>query len=115
MSSLPSRIPNVLGNTSLTQFDAVIVGSGAGGSTVARVLATNGLKVCMLEAGNNYFRGLDDPRPGNPYPLFSSDEIKLSARGLIDQQVQIEPRTFRTAESDGPRIFIGDVDNTPKL
>ena len=66
MATLPSKVPNVLGNTSLEQFDAVIIGSGAGGGTVARVLATNGLKVCVLEAGNNYFLGLDDPAPGNP-------------------------------------------------
>jgi choline dehydrogenase-like flavoprotein len=114
MASLPSKVPNVLGNSSLTQFDAVIIGSGAGGGTVARVLATNGLKVCVLEAGNNYFRGLDDPAPGNPISLFSSDEVKFSARNLIAQQVLIEPRTFRRAEADGPRVFIGDVDNTPK-
>ena len=114
MATLPSKVPNVLGNSSLAQFDAVIIGSGAGGGTVARVLATNGLKVCVLEAGNNYFQGLDDPAPGNPVSLFSSDEVKFNARAIIAQQVLIEPRTFRQAESDGPRTFIGDVDNTPK-
>ncbi|HYC21939.1 MAG TPA: GMC family oxidoreductase [Candidatus Bathyarchaeia archaeon] len=114
MSSLPSRVPNVLGNTSLTQFDAVIIGSGAGGSTVARVLATNGLKVCIIEFGNNYFLGLDDPAAGNPIPLYSNDEVKLTSRNLISQQLIIEPRTFRTAVSDGDRILIGDVNTVPK-
>ena len=113
--SLPSRVPNVLGNTSLSSFDVVIIGSGAGGSTVARVLATNGLKVCVLEAGNNYFVGLDDPAPGNPVPLFSNDELKFESRGLVLQQVLVEPRTYRQSEADGDRIFIGDVDDTPKL
>lgn len=36
------------------QYDALIVGSGAGGGMTAFILATAGLKVLMLEAGRNY-------------------------------------------------------------
>ena len=39
------------------QYDAVIVGSGAGGGMAAYVLAKAGLSVCIIEAGPSY-----DPR-----------------------------------------------------
>ena len=114
VAGLPSAVPNVAGNTSLDRFDVVIIGSGPGGSTAARVLADQGLSVCVLEAGPSYFVGLDDPRPGMPVALFSSDEVKATARGVIEQQVRVEPRTFRKSEQDGPRTHVGGVNNLPK-
>jgi choline dehydrogenase-like flavoprotein len=104
----------ILGNSRLDRFDVVVIGSGAGGGIATRVLATNGLKICVLEAGNNYFTGLDDPDPAMPRSLFSNDEIKLSARGMIEQQQRIEPRTFRSDDSRGVRELIGEVNNLPK-
>ena len=32
-------------------YDAVVVGSGAGGGTAVQVLTEKGLNVCLLEAG----------------------------------------------------------------
>jgi choline dehydrogenase-like flavoprotein len=55
----PSDIPGILGNTDLDQFDALIVGSGAGGSAAAYKLTAAGWKVLVLEAGINPFPGLD--------------------------------------------------------
>src|SRR5262249_48077384 len=49
-----------------------------------------------LEGGPNYFTGLDDPSPTMPVPLFSNDELKLSVRGLIQQDPFLQPRTYRS-------------------
>lgn len=98
--SLPSNIPGMLGNTELSRFDALIIGSGAGGSAAAYVLATAGQKVLMLEAGDNHFPGLDayDDRGGVPWPLYSNDEIKMSLRHFVFQDPVVEPRSFRQTE-----------------
>ena len=96
--ALPSSVPNVLGETALDTFDVVIIGSGAGGSAAAYVLTTAGLKVLILEAGDNNFPGLDDPQPGMPVPRYGNDEIKASVRLWDRQDPVVEPRTFRTTD-----------------
>src|SRR6185295_20193893 len=95
----PSAVANVLGNTSLDRFDAVIIGSGAGGSAAAYVLTSAGQNVLIIEAGDNNFPGLDDPTPGMPVPRYSNDELKGPIRLFDRQDPILEPRTFRAADT----------------
>jgi len=103
----------ILGNKSLDRFDALVIGSGPAGSTVASILCAHGKKVLILEAGPNYFDGLDDPRPDRPLPRFSNDEIKMG-RSFIYPGPHIFPRTFRRDDSDGDRLGIGSYEVMPQ-
>ncbi len=51
----------------LPEYDAIIVGSGAGGGMMAMQLALHGMKVLMLEAGRNY-------DPVTETPMFNTPE-----------------------------------------
>ncbi|MFN7953936.1 MAG: GMC family oxidoreductase [bacterium] len=113
MSQRPGPVPRVVGNTALAQFDAIVIGSGAGGSVACWELARRGASVLCLEAGPNHFLGLDDPTR-QPIPLFSNDEIKHSVRNFLQQQGLAEPRTFRLRDSQRARVE-NDVNDLPKI
>ena len=104
----------VLGNSSLDRFDVLVIGSGAGGAAVAAALTKLGKSVLVLEAGANFFDGLDDPAAGQPVPRYSNDELKLRRRFFIEPDPLVDPRTFRHREADGDRTFTGDVNGMPK-
>lgn len=103
----------ILGNTTLDRFDVLVIGSGASGGAVAAMLARHGQKVLVLEAGPNYFPGIDQPGP-QPEPLFGNDELKLLHRFQIEPDPIAEPRTFRHSVADGDRLAVGDYANFAK-
>jgi choline dehydrogenase-like flavoprotein len=91
--------------------DAVIIGSGPGGSTVADVLTAAGWTVTIVEKGRNHLLDPDDlTRPAED---FSNDEIKFHNRYFLGPDPLIEPRTFRTSEADGDHSFVGEVNSVP--
>ena len=91
--------------------DAVIIGSGPGGATVADVLTAAGLTVTIVEKGRNHLLDPDDPtRPAFDY---SNDEIKFLNRHFLGPDPLIEPRTFRSHPSDGDRTHIGEFNSVP--
>ena len=91
--------------------DAVIVGSGPGGSTAADVLTAAGWSVVIVEKGRNHLLDPDDlTRPAADY---SNDEIKFHSRFFLGPDPLVEPRTFRTSEEDGDRLHIGEFNSVP--
>jgi len=48
------------------QYDVIVVGSGAGGGMAAMILALNGVKVLMIEAGRNYEAVKETPMFNTP-------------------------------------------------
>jgi gluconate 2-dehydrogenase alpha chain len=91
--------------------DAVIVGSGPAGATVAHELTAAGWSVIVLEKGANHLLSLDPPFA--PLGHNSNDEVKSVQRHLLGPDPLTEPRTFRRNEADGDRLLTGDVNSLP--
>jgi len=92
---------------------AVVIGSGPSGATVARILALSGAyDVVVMDKGRNYFSGLGGD-PAQVKTVFANDEIdfEVDAAAVIDLDPFVQPRTFRTDPSAGPRSYVGQVDN----
>ena len=90
---------------------AIVVGSGAGGSTAAMVLAEAGWDVLIVEKGRNYF---GDLRSATPPTLFSNDELKSNTtRFFDDPDTDLEPRTYRRSAADAQPFAVGNVNNLP--
>ncbi|MGA7051158.1 MAG: NAD(P)-binding protein, partial [Mycobacterium sp.] len=72
---------------------AIVVGSGAGGSTLAMELAQSGWDVVIFEKGSNYFTNLEGTGPLGT--TFSNDELKALSRYFEQPDPIAYPRTYR--------------------
>src|SRR4051812_25202277 len=59
-------MPLITPRKSATNYDVIVVGSGAGGGMAAYVLTQQGLRVLMLEAGRTY-------EPQTETPMFQTN------------------------------------------
>ena len=91
--------------------DAIIVGSGPGGSTVADVLTAAGWSVVIFEKGRNHLIDLEHPE--RLVTDYSNDEIKFLYRHFLGPDPFLEPRTFRTGPEQGEHSFVGEVNSIP--
>ena len=94
----------------MTDVDAVIIGSGPGGSTAAEVLTAAGWSVVMLERGRNHLVATEPPYDRIEH--YSNDEIKFLFRYFLGPDPLVEPRTFRR-DGRSDREYVGDVNNLP--
>jgi choline dehydrogenase-like flavoprotein len=91
--------------------DAIIIGSGPGGSAAADVLTRAGWSVVIMEKGRNHLLDPDDlTKPASDY---SNDEIKFLSRHFLGPDPLIEPRAFRLSAEDGEHTHVGEVNSIP--
>jgi choline dehydrogenase-like flavoprotein len=91
--------------------DAIIIGSGPGGSTAAEVLTRAGWSVVIMEKGRNHLLDPSDlTRPASDY---SNDEIKFVSRYFLGPDPLVEPRAFRRSADEGEHTHVGEVNSIP--
>ncbi len=91
--------------------DAIIIGSGPGGSTAAEVLTRAGWSVVIMEKGRNHLLDPRDlTRPGADY---SNDELKFTVRHFLGPDPLVEPRAFRRRADEGEHTHVGEVNSIP--
>jgi gluconate 2-dehydrogenase alpha chain len=91
--------------------DAIIIGSGPGGSTAAEVLTRAGWSVVIMEKGRNHLLDPDDlTKPAQDY---SNDEIKFMMRHFLGPDPLVEPRAFRRSADEGEHTHVGEVNSIP--
>ncbi|MEJ0094642.1 MAG: GMC family oxidoreductase [Methylocella sp.] len=94
-----------------TEFDAIVVGSGAAGGWAAKELTERGMRVLLLEAGREVDQIADFPPPGKAgHHLVIGNPIVNRARAAIFGGQPIQARCVAFAKPT-KRFFVSDREN----
>src|SRR3979411_884954 len=89
-------MPIISADKAKSEYDVVIVGSGAGGGQTAYALTLAGLKCVMLEAGRNYNPLTETAMFNTPAPAPSPAPKCLTREAAPNSTPPTEPPMFNT-------------------